>query len=152
MKKINYLVPILLTLFFYSAYTIPLATIQGSSNIANAQTTPSGQGNFPAANDPTKIKSSVAIPIKLPNPLGSTQTIPQLIDRIVNFLITIASFAILPFMIVWGAYQLLMSAGEPAAVKSGRETITWAVIGYALLLISKGIILIIQEVLGAGGS
>lgn len=154
MKKITYIVPALLAMSFYIA-SAQTACPDGSfspTGVCPKTTTisPSGQGTFPAANDPTQIKNSATVPIKLPNPLGSTQTIPQLIDKIVNFLITIASFTILPAMIVWGAFQILMSAGKPEAVKAGRETITWAVLGYALLLISKGIILIIQEVLSKG--
>lgn len=85
--------------------------------------------------------------ITLPNPLGATQTIPQLIGRIVDWLILIASIAILPFMIIWGAYQLLMAGSNPEKVIEGRHTITWAIVGYGLLLLSKGIEYIIQDVL-----
>lgn len=91
------------------------------------------------------------MPIKLPNPLGSVSTIPQLIDRISDWLLGLAT-ALLPLMIVWGAFKILVSGGKPETVKEGREIITYAVLGYALLLISKGIILIIKEVLGAGGA
>lgn len=85
--------------------------------------------------------------ISLPNPLGSTKTIPELIGKIVDWLILIASIAVLPFMIIWGAYQFLMAGGNPDKVTEGRHTITWAIVGYALLLLSKGIELIVQDIL-----
>lgn len=85
--------------------------------------------------------------ITLPNPLGATKTIPELIGKIVDWLILISSIAVLPFMIIWGAYQLLMAGGNPDKVIEGRHTITWAVVGYGLLLLSKGIEFIIQDVL-----
>lgn len=85
--------------------------------------------------------------ITLPNPLGTTSTIPDLIGKIVDWLIMIASVAVLPFMIIWGAFQILGAGDNPDKVTEGRHTITWAVIGYALLLLSKGIELIIQQVL-----
>ncbi|MBU6142319.1 hypothetical protein KGO95_04420, partial [Patescibacteria group bacterium] len=83
--------------------------------------------------------------ITLPNPLGTTSTIPGLISKIVDWLIMIASVAVLPFMIIWGAFQMLGAGSNPEKVTEGRHTITWAVIGYALLLLSKSIELIIQQ-------
>ncbi len=105
-----------------------------------------GGGNASGATSPQDqtVKSQT---IKLPNPLGTTQTIPDLIGKIVDWLILIASIAILPFMIIWGAYQLLMAGSKPEKVIEGRHTITWAVVGYGLLLLSKSIELIIQSVL-----
>lgn len=85
--------------------------------------------------------------IKLPNPLGTTQTIPDLIGKIVDWLIMIASIAVFPAMIIWGAYQFLMAGSDPEKVTEGRHTITWAIVGYALLILSKGIELIIQNTL-----
>lgn len=83
----------------------------------------------------------------MPNPLGSTQTIPDLIGKIVDWLILISSIAVLPFMIIWGAYQMLMAGSNPEKVIEGRHTITWAMIGYGLLLLSKSIEIIIQRIL-----
>ena len=85
--------------------------------------------------------------ITLPNPLGATKTIPDLIGKIVDWLILIASIAVLAFMIIWGAYQFLMAGDNPEKVKEGRDTITWAIVGYGLLLLSKGIEFIIRDIL-----
>lgn len=85
-------------------------------------------------------------PINLPNPLGVT-SFADLIDRIVNYLI-ILSAPIVAGMIIWGAFQILNAVGNPEKAIEGRRTITYAVIGYAIILISKGITLIVQQILG----
>ena len=86
--------------------------------------------------------------IKIPNPLGQTTTFTQLISRIVNWLLVIGA-PILTLMIIIGAFQFLTAGGNPEKVIQGRHTITYAVIGYALLLLSSGIIKIIENLLGA---
>ncbi|MDO8430038.1 MAG: pilin [bacterium] len=86
--------------------------------------------------------------IRIPNPLGTTTTFTQLISRIVNWLLVIGA-PILTLMIIIGAFQFLTAGGEPDKVTKGRHTITYAVIGYALLLLSTGIIKIIENLLGA---
>jgi len=50
---------------------------------------------------------------------------------------------------LYGAFLYLTSGGNPEKVTSGRKTITYAVIGYALLLLSSGITKIIESILGA---
>ncbi len=85
--------------------------------------------------------------IELVNPL-KTNSIPDLIDRIVTYLITIATI-IFPLVIIYGAWQLLSTGGDVERAIMGRKTITYAVIGYVLILVSKGITMIIAEILGA---
>ncbi len=122
-----------------TGYPINDATCPANSSVG-------GGGNASGATSPQDqtVRSQI---ITLPNPLGTTQTIPDLIGKIVDWLIYIASIAVLPFMIVWGAYQLLMAGSNPEKVIEGRHTITWAIVGYGLLLLSKSIELIIQNFL-----
>jgi len=84
--------------------------------------------------------------ITLPNPLQA-KTFQELIQRIVNWLLVIGA-PILVLMIIIGAFQIMTGAGNPEKITMGRRTITYAVFGYALLLISNGIILIIKQLLG----
>ncbi len=140
MKKIIYLVPVFLMILSFNAVALAAPT-DGSTGIAPAPT------KLPVSG----TKTSGTQVISLPNPLGSVKTIPELIVRIVDWLIFIASVAVLPFMIIWGAYQMLTAGGNPEGVTNARHTITWAIVGYALLLISKGIELIIKDVLTRNG-
>ncbi len=84
--------------------------------------------------------------IRLPNPLPSDNII-EIINNILNYLIYI-SIPILALMILWGGFQILYARGAPANITKGRETIQWAVIGFVIILISKGVALIVLRILG----
>lgn len=95
---------------------------------------------------PTTQSNSLGRTITIPNPLKTTSFI-KLIDRITNWLLIIGA-PIMTLMIIVGAFQLMIARGDSTKVTTGRQTITWAVVGYALLLLSKSLIFIINEVLG----
>ncbi len=84
--------------------------------------------------------------IDLPNPLGVT-TFGDLLNRIINYLIILAA-PIVTIMIIWAAFKILSAAGNPEKVTEGRRTITYAVVGYAVILMAKGLALIVQQILG----
>ena len=84
--------------------------------------------------------------IEIPNPL-KTKSIAELIDRIVNYIIGIATL-IFPLIIIYGAWQFLSAGGDMEKVTTARKTITYAVIGYILILLSKGITMIVAQFLG----
>ncbi len=83
--------------------------------------------------------------VELKNPLG-TENIIDVINNILNYLIYI-SVPILAFMILWGGFQILTARDDPEKVKNGRKTIQWASIGFAVILISKGVALILLKIL-----
>lgn len=95
---------------------------------------------------PLKPTSGRTQTIDLPNPLKAT-SFAELINRITNWLLVIGA-PILVLMIIIGAFQIMTGAGNPENITKGRHTITYAIIGYALLLISSGITLIIEQLLG----
>ncbi|MBI4992447.1 MAG: hypothetical protein HZB99_04490 [Candidatus Harrisonbacteria bacterium] len=82
----------------------------------------------------------------LPNPLGTGTDITKLFARIGEFLLWLGT-AMLTLMIIWGALQILTAAGNEEQISKGRRTITWAIVGYLLLLVAAGINLIIKNVL-----
>lgn len=82
----------------------------------------------------------------LPNPLGVT-SFEVLADKILGYMLVIA-VPIATLMILVGAYQILFAAGDPEKVKTGKQTILYTVIAFAIILIGKGITLIIKDVLG----
>jgi len=71
-----------------------------------------------------------------------------LLERIVQYLSLYIAPPIVTLMIFWGAFQILTAAGNPEKITSGRKTITYAVIGYVIILIGWGFVSIIKEVLG----
>ncbi len=69
-----------------------------------------------------------------------------IINKILNYLIYI-SVPIFALMILVGGFQILTARDNPEKIKSGRNTILYASIGFAIILISKGISLILLDVL-----
>ena len=51
-------------------------------------------------------------------------------------------------MILIGGFQILTAKDSPEKVKSGRATIMYAVIGFVIILISKGVALILLNIIG----
>lgn len=80
------------------------------------------------------------------NPLNA-QTISDLFDNIVKYAFVFGSIAAVA-LTMWGAFQILTSGGDPAGYKKGLNTIKYVVIGYALLLLSGGIVSLVKIILG----
>lgn len=83
--------------------------------------------------------------VRLINPLGD-RTIIQIINDILDFLIYL-SVPLLALMILVGGFQILMARESAEKVKNGFNTIKYAVIGFVVILISKGIALVILNIL-----
>lgn len=83
----------------------------------------------------------------LPNPLGDTSTIPQLLDKIIGFLFAIA-VPIAAGMIIYGAFQILFAGGDPEKFKTGKKTILYTVIAFVIIAVSKGLAKLIKDILG----
>ncbi|MFA6407540.1 MAG: hypothetical protein WCV80_02435 [Candidatus Paceibacterota bacterium] len=85
--------------------------------------------------------------VDLPNPLGSgTTSFAVLLDSIINILIYLGA-PIVTGVILWAAFTLTSSGGEPDKVTQGKNAILYAVIGYAIILLAKAIALIIKDFL-----
>ncbi len=84
-------------------------------------------------------------PIDIPNPIHET-TLTGIINRVIDFMLVI-SIPLLTIFIIFGAYKILTAGGNAANLKTGKNIILWAVVGFAIILISKGIGSIVVEVL-----
>ena len=91
--------------------------------------------------------------VSLLNPLctsGSSNcqnsSVEGLLKTIVNWLFVIAT-PIAVGMILIGAFQMLFSGGSEDKFATGKRTVLYAVIGYAIILIGWGITSIIQSLL-----
>jgi len=56
--------------------------------------------------------------------------------------------AIVAIMVIWGAFNIVTAGGDPSKVSTGRNFIVYAMVGFALALLSKAIPSIAQAVLG----
>src|SRR3989344_3073179 len=77
------------------------------------------------------------------NPL-KYDSFTDLLKGIIGYLIKIGA-PILVILVIYGAFQILTAGDNPEKVKSGQNTIKWAVIGYAIIICSYGIIYIVGE-------
>jgi hypothetical protein len=87
--------------------------------------------------------------VALPNPLGSVNTVPELINRaIIAILGIVGALALLMF--VWGGLLWMTSGGNSDQVKKGRETLVWASIGLLIIFASYSLVnTIFRALLGA---
>ena len=78
------------------------------------------------------------------------QDLGAVVVRLINFLFAaVGGIAVL--MIVVGGFKFMTAAGDPKATDSARATITYAIIGLVITLLSVFIINIVGGVLGVGG-
>ena len=93
-----------------------------------------------------KVKAQGTGGTGIQNPVAAGD-IYTLLQNIASYLITIAIPVVL-IMILWGAFLILTSAGDTEKVKKGRQAIIYAIVGLIFVLISTGIPMIIQNLLG----
>ncbi|HDZ54762.1 MAG TPA: hypothetical protein ENI19_03900 [Candidatus Nealsonbacteria bacterium] len=80
------------------------------------------------------------------NPLAS-DSLEDLIDGIINFIFWVAT-VLAPLMIVIAAFYFVTSAGNPQQIATAKKIILYTLIGYAIILLSRGLILVLREILG----
>lgn len=111
--------------------------------VARAQTLPvdtgTGSGGTSAAAGGTGTS------VELPNPLG-IGTIGDLMNKIIDGLILFAT-PIVVAVVIWAAYLFISSRGEPDKITQARNALLYAILGYAILLLAKGIGVIISNFL-----
>ncbi|GAB4143623.1 MAG: hypothetical protein OHK0017_01240 [Patescibacteria group bacterium] len=75
---------------------------------------------------------------------GGTDTVAKLTIAIVNWLIYIGA-ALAVFFIVWGGYTMMSANGDDSKVKNGKQTVTYAVIGLVVCLLSYSIVSLVTN-------
>lgn len=92
---------------------------------------------------PSTIKAgplSILFPTNIPR-----NSFQELLDKIINALVGIASSIALWFLIV-GAFQYITSAGNPEGVSKAKNTILYAIIG---LLVTIGSFVVIKFIINS---
>lgn len=88
--------------------------------------------------------------VNIDGPLKNINNLGDLINKLMTFLVPLAS-VILFFILIWGGYDYLMSGGEPDKVQTGRNKITAAIIGFVLLILSYFFARFFGGIFGIGG-
>jgi len=82
----------------------------------------------------------------LPDPLGGVGLL-GLIQKVTNVLSGLA-LALGVLLIVYGAFLILIAAGDPKKIETGKKTILYTVAGVAVVLSAGLIIEFVKTVLG----
>jgi hypothetical protein len=75
------------------------------------------------------------------------QALECIIIQILNLAVRLAGIAVFVMLII-GGFRYLTSGGDPKAAESARKTITYAIFGLALILVSWFILRFIEEFTG----
>jgi len=84
--------------------------------------------------------------IQLTDPTG-TGTFAALAEKIVSYLWQIA-IPIIAIMVLWGGFLFLTAGDDISKVQKAKNTLKWAVIGTAVILVAQGVVFIIGELFG----
>jgi hypothetical protein len=80
-------------------------------------------------------------------PLKGINTVGDLINRVLLFLMPLAA-VILLLVLIWGGYDFLNSGGDPAKVKNAQAKITTGLIGFFILVFAYFIVRVIAYIFG----
>ncbi len=117
-------------------------TAQTGNNNANNNTN-AGSPGAPSSGQPVDLNALAASVDHHVNPINATSFIDFAFRLIQVFLGIIGAFAVL--FIIIGGFQVATSNGNPEAVTKGKLTITWAVVGLLVALLSFSLVAIVQN-------
>lgn len=122
----------------------------GGGTCNNNRTCDAGEVSATCRDCPVAPGQGVPILFKLDNPLQADNLL-ELIDVLATWLFNL-SIPIVVVMIVYAGVMFLTSRGEPARVTKARQILLYAVVGFAIILIGKGFITLIESILNLGTS
>lgn len=88
------------------------------------------------SNNDTELGSSdtqQVEPVKLVNPLGTTKTLPELIEGILRIVLTIG-VPVIALAIIYAGFQFIAAQGNPQKLQEARRTLLYVLIGAGILL------------------
>ncbi len=92
---------------------------------------------------PTMILAGDVI---IENPLD-VDSFEEIIDNLIDFIYNIA-LVLVPLMIVWAGILYVTSSGRPDQTTKAKNIIIYTLVGFAIILLSKGFVEIIKQLLG----
>lgn len=78
------------------------------------------------------------------DPTGATG-VTNFLSTVVNLFFVLSSIVVV-FMVIWAAYDYIISFGEKDAIGRARQKMTWAIIGLVLLSLSFVIFRILEYI------
>ena len=81
------------------------------------------------------------------NPLGDNVGLEAIIDPIIGFIFKI-SIVVVPLLVVYGAFMIITAAGDVTKVEQAKKIIFWTLIGFIIVLLSRGVSDLIEVIIG----
>ncbi len=82
------------------------------------------------------------------NPLATTN-FEVIIDNIIDFIFNIA-IVLAPLMTIVAGFLFVTAGGNLEQINRAKAMITWSIIGFLIILLAKGIMAVIESLLGVG--
>jgi len=86
--------------------------------------------------------------IRIQNPLQAAE-FEDILDNLINFIFSIA-VVLAPLMVVIAGFLFVTAGGNSEQINKAKTMIIWTIIGFLIILLSKGIMGIIMNLLGTG--
>ena len=80
----------------------------------------------------------------------TAEHVEEIIDNVIDFVFKIA-IVLAPLMVVIGGFLLLTAGGNISQVGRAKSLLLWTAIGFLVVLLSKGILAIINQILEVRG-
>jgi len=87
--------------------------------------------------------------IVIQNPIVAT-SFEAVVGNGIDFIFKIA-IVLAPLMVIVGGFILVTAGGNVNKVSQAKNLLLWTAIGFAVVLLSKGILAIINQILGVKG-
>ncbi len=87
--------------------------------------------------------------IRIENPLEA-ESFEVIVNNIIDFIFKIA-IVVAPLMVIVGGFLFVTAGGNVQQINRARNLLIWTAIGFLIVLLSKGILGIIEKILGVKG-
>ena len=87
--------------------------------------------------------------IRIENPL-ETEDFEVIIGKIIDFIFKIA-IPIVPLMMIYAGFLFVTAGGSTQKIDQAKNIIIWTIVGLAIVLLAKGFLAIIEQLLGLRG-
>jgi len=78
----------------------------------------------------------------IPNPIPQ-ENFEELVNAVLDWILNIA-LVLMPLLLVWGGMTFITAAGDPSKVETAKKIIFWTIVGFAVVLLSKSLIGVLQ--------
>ena len=72
------------------------------------------------------------------------ETFEDLIAAIIKFIFNVA-LIVAPIIIIIGAFYFVAAAGDPSKIETGKKIIFYTLIGFIIILLSRGLVKLLME-------